>query len=211
MLDKPPGETPPNPGETPPSTPPATPPATPPGSETPPAAPTWKNGEAYDPAQADQALTSARAEANKLKRDLAAAEAKVKASEEEKLSESEKLANRVKQLEAEAATAAQTVRAQRVQLVVERTARELEFVSEEAAHRFLDAERVEFDTDTGQPTNVKALLTEVLKSHPYLKGTAATDKPKQIPETPSGSPPGLTPEAAASALEQTRRNYAGAF
>jgi hypothetical protein len=216
MLNNPPGEMP-SPGETPPvtsptPTPPATPPAAPSGETPPVQSPTWKNGEAYDPAEADKALTSARNEANRLKKEKETLEAKLQAAADAELTEQQRLQKRVQELEQQAEQANQTVRQQRIQLAVERAARELEFVSETAAVRFLDPDRVEFDETTGQPNNVTALLTEVLKENPYLKKPAVDQKPNPIPAHPNGGQVGaLTPEQQTQAAQQVSRQYASAF
>jgi hypothetical protein len=67
-------------------------------------------------------------------------------------------------------TSAETaLRQERVERQIERVARTLNIVDEDAAVRLLDHSKIDYDTD-GKPTNVKALLEDLAKSKPYLVG-----------------------------------------
>jgi hypothetical protein len=195
-----PGEMPPA-GETPTEPTTTAIPSTEAGSETQ-GPPTWRNGEPFDPESAEKALEQSRREANRLKKVNEDLQARIQAAADAELSEQERLKKKVAELEQRDAEREQTIKSQRIQLAVERTARELEFVSETAAHRFLDQAQVTFD-ENDQPTNVKELLTAVLKAEPYLKKPAADTRPTPISAHPTGGTTGgVTPEQDAKAHRQ---------
>jgi hypothetical protein len=164
---------------------PPTPPA-PTGPE-----PTGTAPERYD---AEYVKELRRSEAATRKR-LAEAEARLKADEDAKLSEQERQAKRIADLEAQVAERDRTAAALRLQHAVERTARELGFADPADAALYLDREAVELGED-GAPRNVKALLGKVLEAKPYLKGQD-TSGPKGVPGTPRPAGPVTAPEREA--------------
>ncbi len=56
---------------------------------------------------------------------------------------------------------------------IERQARKLAIVDEDAAYRLLDAARIEYDAG-GNPSNVEALLKDLVKAKPYLVAALAS-------------------------------------
>lgn len=88
--------------------------------------------------------------------------------EAERLSESEKLQKAAKDAADRAASLESALKETRTQAAVERAARKLNIVDEEAAYALLDKSKIEFDGDT--PKNIEALLTELVKAKSYLVG-----------------------------------------
>ncbi len=167
------------PGETPPpSTPPATPPATPPTTDP----------EPFDRDRAMRTIEALRQEAKDakaLKKQVDDLAAQLKARDDEKLSETEKLTKKVADLEAAVAARDTERKALLIRSEVERQARLLGIVDEDAAYRLLDLAAVELDAD-GKPQNIEKLLKALLEAKPYLKATTETTRPG-IPGTPRGN------------------------
>lgn len=159
-------------------TPPAGNPPTPPaGGGTPPAPPPTNDPQDVKslPEWAQKALADTRKEAADHRvraKDRDELAAKLKEREDAELSESDKAKKRVTELEAQL----QTADGQRKQLAlereIEREARKLNIVDEEAALALLDKSRLEFEGD--KPKNVSALLADLVKSKPYLVQGAYT-------------------------------------
>lgn len=159
------------------------------GSEAPPPAPPEQGSDAepFDEARARATIATQRAREKELDQErkalgkrLADAEARLKALDDEKLSEQERTARQL----AEAQSALAELQAERQGLVVrhsvEREAAKLGFADPDDAYRFLDLAAVETDED-GQPKNVGKLLDAVLKAKPYLKGAPT---PAGVPGPP---------------------------
>ncbi len=91
----------------------------------------------------------------------------IKAYDEERLSESERQRKRISEMERDAELARQEAQELRLRLHVERQARRLGIVDEEAALALLDRSALEYD-DRGNPTNLEAALRNLLKAKPYL-------------------------------------------
>ena len=104
----------------------------------------------------------------------------LKALRDAQLSETERAANRLKELE----TQQQTWQRERQELLtrqeVERQARKLNLVDEEAAYRLLDTASIEYDA-SGKPSNVDALLAQMAESRPWLKGSAGAQQGASVP------------------------------
>lgn len=108
-----------------------------------------------------------RSENRSLRERLKALEEAKRAEDEAKLSDQEKQALRLADLERQLA--------ERDRALVERTvlaatvdaASRLGFANPRLAYRLLDQSEVEYDAE-GQPTNVDALLRQILKAEPYL-------------------------------------------
>lgn len=132
-------------------------------------------------------------EADRLKKANAALEAKVSEFERSKLSDTERL-----QAERDAALKTATEaqkraqeRAVRADVVIAAT--KLNIVDPDAAYRLLDAGAIEFD-DAGDPKNIAALLTDLVKAKPYLiaqTATASSGNPMN-PSRGNGEPPAET-------------------
>ena len=102
---------------------------------------------------------------------IADMEARLKAIDDAKLSETEK-ANKLAQEASERATTLETqLRTERAQLAIEREARRLNIVDSETAALIISG-RLEFDAD-GKPSNVASLLEQLVKDKPFLLATGA--------------------------------------
>lgn len=119
------------------------------------------------------------------------ADAKTKLTELERAQMTE--ADRIKADAAdkgEKLTAAEAqLRQERIERMVERSARKLNVVDEDAALRLLDHGKIEFD-DAGAPKNIDALLSQLVKDKPYLIAAEAR----------SGGSPALPNRSSAGAL-----------
>lgn len=83
------------------------------------------------------------------------------------MTETEKLQNRLKELEGKEQTWQQERRELLLRGTIERTATTLGIVDPEAAYRLLDMSSLEF-ADDGTPKNVETALKALLKAKPYL-------------------------------------------
>lgn len=94
---------------------------------------------------------------------------KTKADEAEELkkTDAQKLADKAAEADRKALVAEEKVKETQLHLAVERAARKLNIIDEEAAVRLLDTKSVVYDKE-GKPTNVEALLTELIKTKTYL-------------------------------------------
>lgn len=176
-------------------------PASPPAPADPPASPPKPDEEPFDRDRAMRTIEALRTEvkdAKALKKQVDELTAKVSAHESEKLSESEKLAKKVTDLEAGIAARDSTLRTIRIRSEVERQARTLGIVDEDAAYRLLDLDALTFDED-GKPTNAEKLLKALLEAKPYLKAPEQGTRPG-VPATPR--PNGQTPDQK---VDETRR------
>jgi len=116
-------------------------------------------------------LRSEAAEYRKKLRDL---EAKVKADQDAKLSEAERLQNRLAELEREQAMYQQERQERTVRYEVMLAASKLGIVDPEAAYRLLDVAELEFEDD-GRPKNVEQALRALIKAKPYLARPVAPE------------------------------------
>lgn len=160
--------TPPTDGQVPPTTPPVTDPVTTPtDGQNPPAM--------FDAAYVESLRREAAANRVAAKKASDALEA-MKAAQ---MTDAERAAARLKELEA-AQTAWETERrALTTQAEVERQARKLGIVDEDAAARLIDTGQITYD-DAGKPVNVEALLAELVRARPWLK---AADQPQSTAPT----------------------------
>jgi hypothetical protein len=92
---------------------------------------------------------------------------KLKQIEDAQLTETERLKKQAEESAGKVSAAEQKLRDTLTRLEIERAARKLSIVDEDAAFRLLDASKIEFDKD-GQPTNVSSLLEALVKAKPYL-------------------------------------------
>lgn len=90
-----------------------------------------------------------------------------------------------------------------VSLAIEATARDLGFRSPHLGSRLIDRSKIELD-DEGRPTNVKALLEQVLKDAPELKGAAGTP-------TRNTNPPGSADAPQVAREEYIKKTYGNVF
>lgn len=80
--------------------------------------------------------------------------------------ETEKLQNQSKQATEKLTATEQALRTERTERAIEKAARKLNIVDEEAALAFIGS-KVEYD-EAGKPTNVETLLGDLVKAKPYL-------------------------------------------
>lgn len=117
-----------------------------------------------------------RAEAADYRKRLRELEGKVKAEEEAKLTEQEKLQKRLAELERKEAEYQQILQARTLEYEVKLQASRLGVVDPEAAYRLLDVKQIEFDDD-GKPTNLEKVLKELVAQKPYLVVSGGTPSP----------------------------------
>lgn len=130
-----------------------------------------------------------------------------KEADDAKLSEQEKLQNRVKELEAQATALAEEKKSLLVRTAVEREARKLNLVDEDAAYRLLDLNAIEFGDD-GAPKNIETLLKALAKDKPYLVAQGNGKSP--ITATPRPDDGRAASQAEILRLRQLEMNEARA-
>jgi len=111
-----------------------------------------------------------RAEAAENRKRLRELEAKVKADEDAKLTEQERLQKRIAELEKKDSEYQQTLQERTVRYEVMLTANKLGIVDPDAAFRLLDISSLEFDED-GKPNNIEKVLKKLVSDKPYLIGS----------------------------------------
>lgn len=168
------------------------------------------DGQPFDAARAQRAIEAQRAEIRALKAQAKEAEElkkRLQAIEDKDKSEVERLAGTARET-SEKLTAAEA-RAQdlAIRLAVERAARKLNFIDEDDAFRLIDRSAVETD-DTGDPTNVDALLKDLAKAKPHLVKAEADDPKDKRPGTvpvPSTPKPTSRPTGRQEDVDQRAR------
>ncbi len=114
-----------------------------------------------------------------------AAEQKAKEQGEyQKLAESEK--QRAEAAEQKAKEIEERTRTRIVRSEIRSVATEMQFSYPDDVPRLIDAEAITFD-DEGEPTNIKALLTQLAKDRPLLIAGAQQGGNAAIPRTPNGT------------------------
>ena len=114
-----------------------------------------------------------RAEAAENRRRLRELEGKIKTKEESELSESQKVAKRLAELEKANLASSQTLKEKVTKYEVMLAAQKVGIVDPDAAYRLLDLSSLEFD-DSGTPVNVEKALKALITSKPYLAGGGQT-------------------------------------
>lgn len=107
-----------------------------------------------------------------------------KAAEEAQLSELEKLNKRYAELQSQHTEYSRQMQERVVRYEVEKQARALGIIDEDAAAKLLDWSELEYD-DSGTPHNAKKLLEKLIKNKPYLA------PPVQQQQTPNAQQPPL--------------------
>ena len=159
------------PDPVPPITPPVDPPAPPSGE--PPAPPSVdppSPPEPLDAAAMTRELAEARREAGKYRTDLNKLQAAQKLTDEAKLSDEEKRAARVTELETQLADREKALKEKTSYAAVVDAAARLGAAKPAMLHRLIEGE-IEFD-DAGSPKNVDALVKDFLKMNPEFTSTA---------------------------------------
>lgn len=136
------------------------------GGQTIPPEPELQGGEEKNPV-----VQRLKAEAAEYRRRLRELETKVKADEEAKLSETEKLQKRLAELERQQATYERERQERTLKYETMLAASKLGIVDPEAAYKLLDLAAIEFEED-GTPKNVERALRELIAKRPYLAGGA---------------------------------------
>jgi len=162
-----------------------------------------QDGQEPKPEQFDaEYVKKLRSEAADYRKRLRELEAKVKADEEAKLSEQEKLQKRLSELEREREAWALERQERTVRYEVMLAASKLNIVDPEAAYKLLDLSTLEFD-DEGLPTNLDKSLKDLLKARPYL---VRAQQPASInADEGRGQKPNVDPKAREAELRQRFR------
>lgn len=168
------------------------------------------DGKPWDPKRAGDTIASLRRTEDEQRRQLSTLQSeleeirgKLKTHEDEKLSETEKLQARVRELEAASETAQTQLREQLLRGEVLEQAHQLGFADAEDALAFITLHRDEVRTGTGgNPLNVKEILAKALEAKPHLK---ATPSHTQIPGTPRAQNPPSTAEMTKSMEDELRK------
>jgi len=126
-----------------------------------------QGSQGLTPEQLQAQLKAVRAEAASSRVLAKELQAKLDEINAASMSEAEKLQKKLSDLEKLANEREAGLKSTTLRLNVEREARKLNIVDEDAAYRLIDQSRVEFD-GSGNPSNVAALLTELTKSKPWL-------------------------------------------
>ncbi len=113
-----------------------------------------------------------RAEAAEYRKRLRELESKVKADEEAKMTEQERLQKRLSELERAQADWERERQEIMLQRHIENVAAKLGIVDPEAAWKLIDLKEVDFDDD-GKPKNIEALLKTLIQKKPYLANNFA--------------------------------------
>ena len=127
-----------------------------------------------------------RDEAAKHRTEKALAQAELKKLQDAQLSDAERQSKRLAELEAAAQRFDADKRDLQARLTVEREARKLGVIDEDAAYRLLDSSKLKFDDD-GRPTNAGDLLKDLVKERPYLSGQAPQANPGTSATNPARS------------------------
>ena len=115
---------------------------------------------------ADKAAKESQRELERLRGEL-------KKRDDADLSEMEKLRKQLAEAESERQTLDRDRQAERTRFTIEREAGRLRFADPADAWSLIDQARIDFDAK-GEPTNVTALLTELVKAKPYLSARPGT-------------------------------------
>lgn len=108
-----------------------------------------------------------RAESAEYRKRLRELESKVKADEEAKMTEQERLQKRLAELERKEIEYQQSLQARTLEYEVILRAAQLGVVDADAAYRLLDIREIEFD-ENGKPTNIEQGLKRLIAAKPYL-------------------------------------------
>lgn len=117
-----------------------------------------------------------RAEAAEYRKRLRELESKVKADEEAKMTEQERLQKRLAELERKETEYQMALQARTLEYEVKLHAARLGVVDPDAAYRLLDLKQIEFDED-GKPTNLEKVLKELVAKKSYLVGATNAASP----------------------------------
>lgn len=129
---------------------------------------TGDQGTGYPP-EVQAILDKANREAAEARKKLAAANKRLEEIDKSQMTEAEKAEARIKELEARNADLEKTARTATVSALVTAAATTAGFANPSLANRLIRAEDIEF-SDDGKPTNLDALMKDLLRDNPYLVG-----------------------------------------
>jgi hypothetical protein len=170
---------------------------------------TGKDGTAFDAARAQRTIDQLRDEVKASKgtaKELETLRTRLKEIEDKDKSEVERLAGTAREAGEKLTAAEHRARDLAIRLAVAETATTLGITgaSVKAAVRLLDHGALEFDEDTGEPTNVEVVLKALLKEFPMLATDGEKPPPaKGTPQTPKPQTNGTT------ASEREQRDLEG--
>jgi len=162
------------------------------------------DGQPFDPARAMRTIETLRGFETKSKeqeRELAELRTKLKEHEDAKLTESEKLTNRVTELEAEKSVWDRERQEMRVGTALREAAAKAGAHYPDAVERLVDLTKIEFEAD-GKPKGLDKIVEGVKASYPALFGNAK----------PGSADGGARPNSGAgtaSEMDQRIRQAAG--
>jgi hypothetical protein len=160
----------------------------PPSSQTPPAAGQEPAPERYDAEYVKELRKSEAATRKKLQE----AEARIKAADDEKLSEAERLQKRADEAEKRATEAEARARQALVRSAVMVELGKQGAVNPARIYALVDQSAVELDDD-GNVSGADKAVEKLLKDEPYLKGADDTRKPAERGTPPTPKPNGTNP------------------
>lgn len=130
--------------------------------------------EDYDKERALNTIKAQRASERKYKTQLTEALAELKQIKDKDLPEQERAKSERDEAVQRAEKAEQQLKKAAVRTVALEEATNLKFRNPTLAYRLIDHDEVEYDGD--EPSNIKALLKDLLKQDPYLKGRRQTEE-----------------------------------
>jgi hypothetical protein len=162
------------------NTTPATPPAgdagQPPAGNPPSEPPSGQEPKTFDEAYVKQLRT----EAAGYRKRASEAETELQKIKDAQLSETERAKKEAADAQAKAQKLEADLKAQSVRAEIAVLGSGLKIVDADAAYRLIDQAAIQFD-DTGRPSNVKALLDQLVKDKPYLIEKASPSTPPNNP------------------------------
>jgi hypothetical protein len=170
---------------------------------------TGKDGTAFDAARAQRTIDQLRDEVKASKgtaKELETLRTRLKEIEDKDKSEVERLAGTAREAGEKLTAAEHRARDLAIRLAVAETATTLGITGSgvKAAVRLLDHGALEFDEDTGEPTNVEVALKALVKEYPMLATDGEKPPPtKGTPQTPKPATNGTT------ASEREQRDLEG--
>lgn len=153
-----------------------------------------------DPEALQRELAETRRRSAEYRRKLREKEEQEAQAQREAMTELDRLKADNEALTAEVARLSAERKQEKVDRQVFGLAPSLNLVDPEVVARLIDRSEVEFDDDSGNPTNVEALVKEVIRTKPYLVQGNRTSPPQNIGGT-SGAQAGPAPKLTADELK----------
>lgn len=138
--------------------------------------------DAFEPERARALIAKLREQERTQQKELSELRNRVKAADDAKLSEQERLTQRLAELERQQADATRSHQERILRYEAQLAANKLHIVDPDAAVKLMDWSTLEYD-DAGQPTNIETVLKDLLKTRPYLAAQAAA--PQASPTNPA--------------------------